>query len=437
LAALLLAELRASPWQSVSASFLAGAGTTTTASFGVSRSPSRRIGSAARVISVGANALPTSSSSAAASTTSLGGRRRHHLYHRRASSSSAVVLDAVGRALWQQSPFQHVPRGGGGGGSSSSSTTFSTKSGRTTTTTTALNSAVAEQALDTEAPKKEPTEIFRKDYQPLPYTVSNVRMDINVREGRTTVATELVLIKNPSYGSSNDQAPASEELVLDGDESAVKLLELQMNGKRLVENEDYRLEPGRLILKRPTDGAVLKTVVEIVPETNTQLSGLYRSGAMYCTQCEAQGFRRITYYPDRPDNMAVFDRVRLEADKGSYPVLLSNGNLLEQGSVKDDPSRHYAVWSDPFPKPSYLFAAVIGKLDKITDTYVTKSGRSVDLQLFSEPSNVNRLQYALDSLKRSMKWDEDRFNLEYDLDLYNIVAVESFNMGVRSCHPME
>jgi Peptidase M1 N-terminal domain len=445
LAALLLAELKASPSQS--AAFLAGVGTTTTASFAMSRSccsGSRRVGSAAMVISVGANALLTSSSSsaaaaAAASSASLGGRRRHHQSHGRASSSSsAVVLDAVGRALWQQSPFQHVPRGGGGGGgASSSSSAFSTKSVRTMATTTALTSAVAEQALDTEAPKKEPTEIFRNDYQPLPYTVSNVRMDINVREGRTTVATELVLIKNPSYGSSNDQAPASEELVLDGDESAVKLLELQMNGKRLVENEDYRLEPGRLILKRPTDGAVLKTVVEIVPETNTQLSGLYRSGAMYCTQCEAQGFRRITYYPDRPDNMAVFDRVRLEADKGSYPVLLSNGNLLEQGSVKDDPSRHYAVWSDPFPKPSYLFAAVIGKLDKISDTYVTKSGRTVDLQLFSEPSNVNKLQYALDSLKRSMKWDEDRFNLEYDLDQYNIVAVESFNMGVRSCHRME
>jgi Peptidase M1 N-terminal domain len=429
LAALLLAELKAAPSQS--ASFLAGVGTTTTASFAMSRTGGRRIGSAAMVISVGANALLASSSSsfAAASTTSLGGRRRHHQSHRRASSS-AVVLDAVGRALWQQSPFQHVPRGG-------ASATLSTKSGRTKTTTTALNSAVAEQALDTEAPKKEPTEIFRKDYQPLPYTVSNVRMDIHVREGRTTVAAELVLVKNPAYGSSNDRAPASEELVLDGDESAVKLLELQMNGRHLVENEDYVLEPGRLILKRPTDGAVLKTVVEIVPETNTQLSGLYRSGSMYCTQCEAQGFRRITYYPDRPDNMAVFDRVRLEADRGSCPVLLSNGNLLEQGSVKDDPSRHYAVWSDPFPKPSYLFAAVMGKLDKISDTYVTRSGRAVDLQLFSEPSNVNRLQYALDSLKRSMKWDEDRFNLEYDLDLYNIVAVESFNMGVRSRHPVE
>jgi aminopeptidase N len=275
-----------------------------------------------------------------------------------------------------------------------------------------------------EGTKKAPAEIFRKDYEPLPYTVSTVRMDIDVRERKTTVAAELTLRSNPNYGGS------ARELVLDGDETSVKLLELRMDGRDLVEGEDYALEPGKLILKSPRDGAVLRTVSEIVPEDNTQLSGLYKSGAMYCTQCEATGFRRITYYPDRPDNMAVFDRVRIEADKGAYPVLLSNGNLVEEGTAGDD--RHYAVWSDPFPKPSYLFAAVAGDLGSIADTYTTRSGRAVDLRLFSEPANVGRLHYALESLKRSMKWDEDRFGLEYDLDLYNIVAVESFNMGVRA-----
>ena len=144
------------------------------------------------------------------------------------------------------------------------------------------------------------------------------------------------------------------------------------------------------------------------------------------------GFRRITYYPDRPDNMAVFENIRLEAAEKDYPVLLSNGNLVEQGAA-DEEGRHYAVWSDPFPKPSYLFAAVVGKLGSIKDSYVTRpSGQEVQLEIFSEPDNVHKLQYAMDSLKKSMKWDEDRFGLEYDLGIYNIVATNDFNMGTLS-----
>ena len=139
------------------------------------------------------------------------------------------------------------------------------------------------------------------------------------------------------------------------------------------------------------------------------------------------GFRRITYYPDRPDNMATFHRVRIEAEKASYPVLLSNGNLLESGVV--DEERHYSIWQDPFPKPSYLFCVVAGNLGSIQDTYTTMSGRKVTLKIFSEPENVSKLRYAMQSLKNSMKWDEDTFGLEYDLDLYNIVAVNDFNMG--------
>jgi aminopeptidase N len=141
------------------------------------------------------------------------------------------------------------------------------------------------------------------------------------------------------------------------------------------------------------------------------------------------GFRRITYYPDRPDNMAIFESVRLEADHDDFPILLANGNLVESGDCAGQEGRHYAVWTDPFPKPSYLFCCVAGNLKKIKDSFTTASGRDVTLQLFSEAHNVHKLDYAMESLKRSMKWDEDVYGLEYDLDLFNIVAVDSFNMG--------
>lgn len=311
-----------------------------------------------------------------------------------------VLLGATGDVLRQQSPLWWY-RGGA--------------TSRSVSTSTALNSAVETQV------DSKPVEIFRSDYRPLPFTVSTVEMDFNIENGKTTVTTSLTLQANPA-AEDGDQ-----ELVLDGDETCVKLLSLQMDGKDLVEGIDYRLSPGKLTLLRPESGAVVTTMVEIVPEDNTQLSGLYKSGSMYCTQCEALGFRRITYYPDRPDNMAVFERVRIEADKASYPVLLSNGNLMESGDAGN--GRHYAVWKDPFPKPSYLFATVAGNLGSLEDKFTTMSGREVKLQLYSEPENVDKLYYAMDSLKRSMKWDEDRYGLEYDLDLYNIVAVESFNMG--------
>jgi predicted phage tail protein len=284
-----------------------------------------------------------------------------------------------------------------------------------TSTSTALNSAVASEESTA------PTEIFRNDYEPLAHVVSKINMDFQIGEGATTVTSELFLKPNSNYNGK------SQDLVLDGDETNIKLMSLTLNGKALKEGADYELTPGKLVVKNPPPESVLTTVVEIVPEDNTQLSGLYKSGPMYCTQCEAQGFRRITYYPDRPDNMAVFESVRLEADKDSYPILLANGNLLEEGDA--DNGRHYAVWSDPFPKPSYLFCCVAGSLGNIKDSFTTLSGREVTLQLFSEAHNVHKLDYAMESLKRSMKWDEDKYGLEYDLDLYNIVAVDSFNMG--------
>lgn len=164
------------------------------------------------------------------------------------------------------------------------------------------------------------------------------------------------------------------------------------------------------------------------PERNFELSGLYKSGSCFTTQCEAEGFRRITFYIDRPDVMAKF-KVRIEAEKSIAPILLSNGNLIDSGEVAADKSRHFAVWEDPFPKPSYLFAVVAGNLGSIKDTFVTASGRRVQLEIFSEHDNVDKCDFAMESLKKSMLWDEQVFGLEYDLDIYNIVAVNDFNMG--------
>jgi aminopeptidase N len=282
----------------------------------------------------------------------------------------------------------------------------------------ALNSAVADTAESTA-----PVEIFRNDYKPLPHLVTKIHMDFKIQDGVTTLTSKLFIEPNPAVLN-----PSTQDMVLDGDETCVKLMKLSLDGRDLLEGTDYTLAPGKLILKAPPPGSVLTTVVEVIPEENTQLSGLYKSGPMYCTQCEAMGFRRITYYPDRPDNMAIFESVRLEADKQDYPILLANGNLVESGDTESD-GRHYAVWTDPFPKPSYLFCCVAGNLGSIKDTYTTTSGRKVTLELFSEAANVGKLDYAMDSLKKSMKWDEDKYGLEYDLDIMNIVAVDSFNMG--------
>jgi len=284
---------------------------------------------------------------------------------------------------------------------------------------TALNSAVADMKVE-----EAPTEIFRKDYKPLTNIISEVNLNFEIRDGVTIVTAEMKVEPNPKAGGITG------DLEMDGDESAVKLMSLEMNGRKLIEVEDYELKPGKLIVKPNALGegrGLLKTVVEIIPEENTQLSGLYKSGKMYCTQCEAEGFRRITYYPDRPDNMAIFQKVRIEADKESCPVLLGNGNLIETGSSDDN--RHYSVWSDPFPKPSYLFCIVAGNLGSIKDQFTTSTGKDVHLEIFSEQENVNKLHYAMESLKRAMKWDEDKFGLSYDLGIYNIVAVNDFNMG--------
>ena len=300
------------------------------------------------------------------------------------------------------------------GGSCGSSALFST------TTATEEETAAAAAAA--------PKEIFRSDYTPLPYKVSNVSMNFDIRDGETFVESQLTIVPNTADG----------DLVLDGEADALTLLSISLDDKELVEGVDYTIEGDTLTIPAsllPTDSdatSILKTKVKVHPETNTQLSGLYKSGSMYCTQCEAMGFRRITYFPDRPDNMATFDSVRIEADKEAYPVLLSNGNKLGGGDVDadGDDDRHYAVWEDPYPKPSYLFCIVAGNLGSVSSSYTTvPSGRKVHLEVYSEHENVSKLGHALESLKKSMKWDEDTFGLEYDLDVYNVVAVNDFNMG--------
>src|SRR5919201_101823 len=192
--------------------------------------------------------------------------------------------------------------------------------------------------------------------------------------------------------------------------------------------EQYVATPDRLTIAQPPQRAFRLTIDTVVdPSANTQLSGLYRSGAIYCTQCEAEGFRRITYFPDRPDVMAIYT-TRVEAEKAEAPVLLANGNPVAAGDVPDT-TRHFAVWHDPFPKPSYLFALVGGKLACVEDRFRTMSGREVTLRIYVEPGKERRCLYAMDSLKRAMRWDETAFGREYDLNIFMIVAVSDFNMG--------
>jgi len=292
-------------------------------------------------------------------------------------------------------------------------------------------------------------EKFRKDYQLSPYRINRISLDINM-EGK---GDDVTLVKSTMNVSpqqveeerevffelgkkENDAVP----LELDGED--LELRHISLNGKELIEGDDYILTPGGglTILAPPRDNLsgssesstptsfTLETTVAIKPAENTQLSGLYKSNGMFVTQCEAQGFRRITYFQDRPDIMATYD-VRIEADKELYPVLLSNGNAVEKGQVENNTGRHWAKFSDPFPKPSYLFAVVAGDLGKMEGSFKTMSGRDVQLLVWSEPENVDQLDWALKSLEDAMVFDEKTYGREYDLDVYNIVAVNDFNMG--------
>jgi aminopeptidase N len=261
-----------------------------------------------------------------------------------------------------------------------------------------------------------PQPIRLKDYRPPDWLVDTVALDFSLHPTQTKVRATLQLKPNP-------QAAAA-PLVLDGD--AINLVALKLDGVALPA-ESYVATPDQLTIPQPPNGPFTLEIETLVdPSANTQLSGLYRSNGTYCTQCEAEGFRRITYFPDRPDVMAVYT-TRIEADKNETPVLLANGNLAESGNLPG--ARHFAVWHDPHPKPTYLFALVGGDLASVEDRFRTKSGRNVTLRIYVEHGKEGRCGYAMDALKRAMRWDEKAFGREYDLDIFMIVAVSDFNMG--------
>jgi aminopeptidase N len=257
-----------------------------------------------------------------------------------------------------------------------------------------------------------------EDYRPPDWLVETVELDVSLDSTATQVRAALTL-------RPNGRAAAPAPLVLDGD--ALQLRALKLDGAALPP-EQFVATPDRLTIAQPPQRRFRLEIETIVdPSANTQLSGLYRSGAIYCTQCEAEGFRRITYFPDRPDVMAVYT-TRIEAEKPEAPVLLANGNLVRSGDVPGT-TRHFAVWHDPFPKPSYLFALVGGDLACVEDRFRTMSGREVMLRIYAEHGKERRCLYAMDALKRAMRWDETAFGREYDLDIFMIVAVSDFNMG--------
>ncbi len=264
---------------------------------------------------------------------------------------------------------------------------------------------------------QEPMPILLSDYRPPGWLIDSVRLEFDLRPDTTRVKARLACRRNPA--ADDDQAP----LILDGDELSLKAL--KVNGGEIADS-DYVLDDRSLRLAGLPESAEVEIETEIDPAANTKLEGLYLSNGNFCTQCEAEGFRRITFFSDRPDVMATY-HVTIRAERAAFPVLLSNGNLMESGDL--DGGRHYAIWHDPFPKPSYLFALVAGNLAVVEDHFSTASGRDVTLRIYVEHGNEDRCGYAMDTLKRAMRWDEERYGLEYDLDLFNIVAVSDFNMG--------
>jgi aminopeptidase N len=257
-----------------------------------------------------------------------------------------------------------------------------------------------------------------KDYRPPDWLVDTVDLDVALHPTKTRVRSTLVLRPNPK---GLREAP----LVLDGDE--LTLVSVTLDNVALAPDAFVATPDGLTITHPPQRTFRLTIETTLDPSANTRLMGLYRSRGTYCTQCEAEGFRRITYFPDRPDVMAVYT-TRIEAEKSEAPVLLANGNMVGCGDIAGT-GRHFAVWHDPFAKPSYLFALVGGTLGCVEDSFRTMSGRDVALRIFVEPGKEDRCAYAMDSLKRAMRWDEEVFGREYDLDVFMIVAVSDFNMG--------
>jgi aminopeptidase N len=267
--------------------------------------------------------------------------------------------------------------------------------------------------------KNSPKTIHLKDYTPPSHLIDRVALDVRFHPEETAVSARHAVRPNPD-------SPVSEgPLELDGE--SVRLVRIAVDGKELAAGE-YSSKQQKLTIHHPPAGPFTLEIATLCsPKSNTELSGLYLSNGIYCTQCEAEGFRRITYFLDRPDVLARF-RVRIEAEKSEAPVLLANGNLIESGDVAGT-GRHFAVWEDPFPKPCYLFAMVGGNLAFVEDSFTTMSGRKIALRIYVEPGKEDRCGWAMESIKKSMAWDERAFGREYDLDIFMIVAVSMFNMG--------
>ncbi|WP_024460037.1 aminopeptidase N [Marinimicrobium sp. LS-A18] len=263
----------------------------------------------------------------------------------------------------------------------------------------------------------QPKAIQLKDYRPPEYLIDRTELHFDLGADKTRVTSTLTLRRNP------DATPTGKGLTLHGQE--IELVSVAVDGRALSDN-DYRLDDETLTVLEVPEQFELTTVGDIDPKNNTSLEGLYRSRTMYCTQCEAEGFRKITWYLDRPDVMSEFFTT-VVADEKQFPVLLSNGNLIEQGSA--DNGRHFATWHDPHKKPAYLFALVAGNLEHIEDTFTTMSGREVTLKIFVEAKDLDKCGHAMTSLKNAMRWDEEQYGREYDLDIFMIVAVDDFNMG--------
>ena len=268
-----------------------------------------------------------------------------------------------------------------------------------------------------DVPPHAPSKINLKDYKKPSFDVETVDLDIKLFEAHAQVNSTLKMVRQTAG-----------DLVLFGED--LELLAITMNGNKLT-TEDYQQENGNLTIANAPDEAELEIQVRICPQTNTALEGFYMAGSgtdtMFVTQCEPEGFRKITFYPDRPDVLAIFT-TRLEADK-RYPTLLANGNLVEAGDMIDEPNRHYAIWHDPTNKPSYLFACVVADLDVLTDAYTTSEGREVTLELYAKSADIDKCDVGMQALKDAMEWDEVNYGRAYDLDRYMIVAVSQFNMG--------
>lgn len=263
-----------------------------------------------------------------------------------------------------------------------------------------------------------PGTIYLSEYKPTDYLVDTVDLHFDLHETASVVTSTLGIRRR-------DGIAETQPIVLHGEN--LKLLSISLDGTPLTET-DYQVDEEQLTIHRVPDVFTLQIKTEINPQANTSLNGLYISSGNFCTQCEAEGFRRITYMYDRPDIMAKYSTT-IVADKNSFPVMLSNGNLVDQGQSSTDKDRHWVKWEDPYPKPTYLFALVAGNLERIEDHFQTQSGRNVTLHIYVQSHNIDKCEHAMRSLKKAMKWDEEVYGREYDLDIYMIVAVDDFNMG--------